>query len=138
MLDMKVGQKNQKTKNKTKQNLSIYSWFTTYWHLSLKYGDSEKTNSSKYGEKKILLPTKQSPPSSSLSLSLVLFAENRKLDLVVPCDDAIAELSCQQRWPRTTAAAVSSSLLLLLLLLIIIIIIMLLLLCWGDEAPTVS
>jgi hypothetical protein len=79
------------------------------------------------------LPTKA---PSFLSLSRVLFAENRKLDLVVPCDDAIAELSCQQRWPRTTAAAVSSSLLFLLLLLLLIIIIIML--CWGDEAPTVS
>jgi hypothetical protein len=59
--------------------------------------------------------------------------ENRKLDLVVPCDDAIAELSCQQRWPRTTAAAVSSS-----LVVFVVVVIIIMLLCWGDEAPTVS
>ncbi len=80
------------------------------------------------------LPTK-APSFLSLSLSFCS-RKTEKLDLVVSCDDAIAELSCQQRWPRTTAAAVSSSLLFLLLLLLLIIIIIML--CWGDEAPTVS
>jgi len=124
----------KKKKKHKKQTNRIFLYILGYYLLELiiKIWRSEKTILRNLAKRKYCyLPTKATPPPLSLSLSLVLFAENRKLDLVVPCDDAIAELSCQQRWPRTTAAAVSSSLLLLLVIVIIM-------LCWGDEAPTAS